>query len=575
VTDPRRELELFRDLGVTDIYLPRASSAAVAPPAPSTGSTPDLDSLARFLAGCPRCKLSKSRTNIVFGQGNPKAKLMFVGEAPGRDEDEQGLAFVGRAGQLLTKIIEAMGFKREDVFIANVLKCLRYNARVQLGDGSWERVGRLVRSRYAGTVMSVDAVGRLVPRRIIGWHSTPLQGRRVFRLSYRRAKRVGAGQVAIELTGDHPVLTDRGYVPVQELPTGARIATGQGLSPVARDVVWGTLLGDGHLNARTAYLSFSHSTRQAEYALFKTLLLEELRPEAQGMKVAAVAGGERRYGVVQVRTRAHRALGVLRAEFYSPTKRVPSALRGRLNDRMLAVWFMDDGYTRIRPPRQPLSEIATCGFDEDGRTLLLSELARIGLPARSLDGRLFFDASTSRRLSQRIAPFVPPVMRYKLHPEVAERVAFDKSLFRAEAPEVLYDEAMVEDVTDRPRHDVTFYCIDVEETHNFVTTGGVVHNCRPPNNRNPEPDEVASCMPFLEEQIRLIAPRVIVTLGTFAAQAVLGTDEPIGRMRGRWHTAKGTRIMPTFHPAFLLRTPERKKDVWEDMKLVRDYLAGH
>ena len=99
--------------------------------------------------------------------------------------------------------------------------------------------------------------------------------------------------------------------------------------------------------------------------------------------------------------------------------------------------------------------------------------------------------------------------------------------------------------------------------------------CRPPNNRNPEPVEVASCMPFLEEQIRLIGPRVIVTLGTFAAQAVLGTDEPIGRLRGRWQTAKGTRVMPTFHPAFLLRSPERKKDVWEDMKLVRDYLAGH
>ena len=66
---------------------------------------------------------------------------MFVGEAPGRDEDEQGLAFVGRAGQLLTKIIEAMGFQRDDVFIANVLKCVRYNARVQLGDGSWERIG--------------------------------------------------------------------------------------------------------------------------------------------------------------------------------------------------------------------------------------------------------------------------------------------------------------------------------------------------------------------------------------------------------------------------------------------------
>jgi uracil-DNA glycosylase len=218
VADGRPDLEFFRDLGVEDLYLdspvPDASASV------STGSMPDLAALARLLEGCPRCKLSKSRTNIVFGQGNPKAELMFVGEAPGRDEDEQGLAFVGKAGQLLTKIIEAMGYKREQVYIANVLKC------------------------------------------------------------------------------------------------------------------------------------------------------------------------------------------------------------------------------------------------------------------------------------------------------------------------------------------------------------------RPPNNRNPEPDEVATCRPFLEEQIRLIAPRVIVTLGTFAAQALLETDESIGRLRGRWRNARGVRVMPTFHPAFLLRSPERKKDAWEDMKLVRDFLSG-
>ena len=216
--DPRPELAFFRDLGVTDLFVDRPAAAANAPVSP--GSMPDLPSLSKFLENCQRCKLAGGRTTIVFGQGNPRAELMFVGEAPGRDEDEQGLAFVGRAGQLLTKIIEAMGKKRDDVFIANVLKC------------------------------------------------------------------------------------------------------------------------------------------------------------------------------------------------------------------------------------------------------------------------------------------------------------------------------------------------------------------RPPNNRNPEPDEVASCIPFLEEQIRLIAPKAIVTLGTFAAQAVLGTDEPIGRLRGRWRTSRGTRVMPTFHPAFLLRSPERKKDVWEDMKLVRDYLAG-
>ncbi|MEO8188945.1 MAG: uracil-DNA glycosylase [Acidobacteriota bacterium] len=224
------DLAYFRDLGVRDLYVDPAApagSAAVTSGAPAAAAVPallpgsmtDIPALERFVAGCPRCKLSGTRTQIVFGQGNPDADLMFVGEAPGRDEDEQGLAFVGRAGHLLTKIIEAMGKTREDVYIANVLKC------------------------------------------------------------------------------------------------------------------------------------------------------------------------------------------------------------------------------------------------------------------------------------------------------------------------------------------------------------------RPPNNRNPEPDEVASCRPFLNEQIRLVSPRVIVTLGTFAAQALLETDVAISRLRGQWQTARGVRVMPTFHPAFLLRSPDRKKDVWQDMKLVRDYLS--
>jgi len=82
-----------------------------------------LEQIRAVIGDCQRCKLSAGRRNIVFGQGNPQARLMFVGEAPGADEDEQGLAFVGKAGQLLTRIIEAIGFKREDVFIANVIKC--------------------------------------------------------------------------------------------------------------------------------------------------------------------------------------------------------------------------------------------------------------------------------------------------------------------------------------------------------------------------------------------------------------------------------------------------------------------
>jgi DNA polymerase len=82
-----------------------------------------LSTIRADLGDCERCKLSQGRKNIVFGAGNPQAELMFVGEAPGADEDQQGLPFVGRAGQLLTKIIHAMEMEREDVYICNILKC--------------------------------------------------------------------------------------------------------------------------------------------------------------------------------------------------------------------------------------------------------------------------------------------------------------------------------------------------------------------------------------------------------------------------------------------------------------------
>ncbi len=102
-----------------------------------------------------------------------------------------------------------------------------------------------------------------------------------------------------------------------------------------------------------------------------------------------------------------------------------------------------------------------------------------------------------------------------------------------------------------------------------------VIKCRPPGNRNPDPVEVATCQPFLFRQIDTIRPRVIVALGTFATHTLLGSDAPISRLRGRVHSFRGgIKLIPTFHPAFLLRSPDRKREVWEDMKQVRALLAA-
>jgi uracil-DNA glycosylase family 4 len=520
----------------------------------------ELERVAAEAATCIRCRLSQSRTQVVFGQGDPHADLMFVGEAPGFHEDRQGLPFVGPSGQLLNRLLEGIGLRRQDVYICNVNKCLRYNAMVQLGDGSWERIGRLVRSRYDGTVMSVDTDGRLVRRRVTGWYASPLAGRRVFRLTYRSAKHAGAGQASIQLTGDHEVLTDRGFIPVEQLPPGARIATGQGLSHVAREVVYGTLLGDGHLTAAEATLSFGHSARQEAYARHKAELLAELSPRVTHLNVSAVAGGPAAYPVVHVRTLAHRSLGLLRSEFYRPKKRVPPWMAERLTPLMVAIWFMDDGHLRIRPGRRPLAEIATYGFSEEDHRVLVAGLARLGLEARVTGKRqkLVFGVAATATLSELIAPYVPPSMRYKVHPEVEPRVPFDPTRTVPGDAEVFFDEADVRDVTDRYRSDVTFFCIHVEKTHNFVTSGGVVHNCRPPKNRDPLPDEIAACRPWLDAQIRLVDPKVVVTLGNFAARTLLETATGISRLRGRTYPFQGRVLLPTFHPAAALHAQGRR-----------------
>jgi DNA polymerase len=96
-----------------------------------------------------------------------------------------------------------------------------------------------------------------------------------------------------------------------------------------------------------------------------------------------------------------------------------------------------------------------------------------------------------------------------------------------------------------------------------------VLKCRPPGNRNPLPAEIEVCEPYLIAQLRLIKPKVICALGGFAAQTLLRTEERISRLRGRFHTYQGIKLMPTYHPAFLLRNPKFKRDVWEDVQKVR------
>jgi DNA polymerase len=170
----------------------------------------------------------------------------------------------------------------------------------------------------------------------------------------------------------------------------------------------------------------------------------------------------------------------------------------------------------------------------------------------------------------------PDCTRCKLHTLGRKQIVFGvgnpraELMFVGEAPGADEDQQGIPFV-GRAGQLLTKIIEAIELKRDDVYIANVI-KCRPPQNRNPEPDEVETCEPFLFQQIDIIKPRVIVALGTFAARALLRTLDPISRLRGRVYEYRGAKLIPTFHPAYLLRNPSSKRDVWEDMKRVRALL---
>jgi uracil-DNA glycosylase family 4 len=172
----------------------------------------------------------------------------------------------------------------------------------------------------------------------------------------------------------------------------------------------------------------------------------------------------------------------------------------------------------------------------------------------------------------------PDCRRCKLHTLGRKQVVFGvgnpdaQLMFVGEAPGADEDE-QGEPFVGKAGQLLTKIIEAIELKRSDVYIANVI-KCRPPGNRNPEPDEVETCEPFLFRQIDVIKPKVIVTLGKFATQSLLRTDEAISRLRGRVFDYRGAKLIPTFHPAYLLRNPGSKREVWEDMKLVRSLLKS-
>ena len=172
----------------------------------------------------------------------------------------------------------------------------------------------------------------------------------------------------------------------------------------------------------------------------------------------------------------------------------------------------------------------------------------------------------------------PACTRCKLHTLGRRQVVFGvgnpqaRLMFVGEAPGEDEDK-IGEPFVGRAGQLLTKIIEAIGMTRDQVYIANVI-KCRPPGNRNPEPDEVATCEPFLFEQLAIVQPRVVVALGKFASQSLLRTTEPITKLRGRVFEWRGASLIPTFHPAYLLRNPPAKREVWEDMKKVRELLQA-
>ncbi|MEQ1911791.1 MAG: uracil-DNA glycosylase [Vicinamibacterales bacterium] len=210
-------------------------------------------------------------------------------------------------------------------------------------------------------------------------------------------------------------------------------------------------------------------------------------------------------------------------------------------------------------------------LDEPADAVPLVQLAA-GAGAASISG----SADAAALLASIQTEIGPACTRCKLHALGRSQVVFGvgnpnaRLMFVGEAPGADEDQQGIPFV-GRAGQLLTKIIEAIELKREDVYIANVI-KCRPPQNRNPEPDEVDTCEPFLFQQIDAIKPRVIVALGKFGAQTLLKTLDPISRLRGRVFDFRGAKLVPTFHPAYLLRNPPAKREVWEDMKLVRQLL---
>ena len=555
-------LRHWRDLGVTECAL-SGEWLLSAPEA--------LAAQERGLQGCRRCKLCEGRTTIVFGAGDPRAEFVVIGEGPGADEDAQGLPFVGRAGQLLTKMLEApgVGFSREEVYISNTVKCfISPRVLIYTSDGFTPikdiGIGDLVLT-HRGRFRKVIYVR---PQEVLP------KGSGLVRLSIGPGDRPGR-VTHVTVTPEHPFMVNGVWKRADEIRAGDRLKT---LGDVCE------VCGRTYFVRYDRYESRSYRTCSPRCNNKRILHSEATRERIRLAMKAQYASGRRDAQTIarraNQRTRELVAAGLAKIQHLTPDERyrgrVALAAKITAGARRGVTGF---GEAELKPILDRLGveyvhlfALPVSAFLYDFCLPAHKLLIEVRGPSFNISTPAQERALTKDRLAAQHGYAVLNLWWRQIleQPGMVEEIL--RRILRNHRGEYVFVDATVLAVKSRRSlRDFPLYNIGVEEDESYIAAGLVSHNCRPPGNRNPEADELAACAPVLTAQLAALQPRVVLALGSVATQSLLGTKEPIGRLRGRVHPYGSAVLIPTFHPAFLLRNPgqEYKRMAWEDLKLAR------
>jgi uracil-DNA glycosylase family 4 len=493
---------------------------------------------------------------------------VVIGEGPGADEDAQGLPFVGRAGQLLTKMLDAVKLSRDEVYICNTVKCfISPRVLIYTADGF-----RPIKDLRAGDLVLTHR-GRFRPVTYVRPRDVLPKGSKVVRFSIKAGTHRHARPIYLTVTPEHPFLIDGIWKAASEIRGGDHVRT----------------LGDQcEVCGRTFLVRYDRYDRRS----FRTCSTHchnkrifhgpEARAKVNKTLLEQYADGRRNASTIALaannRTRALVAAGIAKLQHMTPGERRKSRIALAANvSAGLRRGIVGFGESELELILKRLSVTYTHLFALPDTSYVFDfclpdEKILIEVRGPSFNGGLSERALVKERLAKEHGYLVLNLWWAQIIDQPSTIEELLRRILRNHRDEYVFVDAEVASVeTRRTKADFRLYNVGVEDDESYVAAGVVSHNCRPPGNRNPEADELAACAPFLAEQFGVIQPKVILSLGSVATQALLRTKEPIGKLRGRVHSYGNAVLIPTFHPAFLLRNPgqDYKRMAFEDLKLAR------